>query len=84
MKAFAKFLMIGAVAVAAIAVSAAPSEAAKRQKVKAMTGCGDGGLCSNNCGASGCAVNFCGYDKQWHLAILTPFCLKGQCPPKCS
>ena len=96
MKSLAKFLLVGAVAVMVIAISAVPSEAAKK-KAKATaaaapaaampvaaTGCGDGGLCSTQCDGNGCKVNFCGADKQWYPAILTPFCIKGQCPPPCN
>jgi hypothetical protein len=84
MKSIAKVLLVGAVAVMAIAMSAAPSEAAKKHhKAKAAMGCGDGGLCASTCSGSTCQVNFCGYDKQWHIALLTPICIQGQCPPKC-
>jgi hypothetical protein len=86
MKSFAKILLIGAVAVAAIAISAAPSEAAKKKKARtaAMSdSCNDAALCSANCGPAGCQVNFCGFDKKWHLSLLTPVCVIGNCPPKC-
>jgi hypothetical protein len=83
MKSLAKILLVGAIAVMAIALTAVPSEAAKKKKAAKMMGCGDGGMCSTQCEGSGCMVNICGADKQWHTAILTPFCLKGQCPPPC-
>jgi hypothetical protein len=89
MKSIAKLLLVGAVAVTAIAISAAPSEAAKKKKMRhraaashSMT-CKEAGLCSANCAGATCAVNVCGADGKWYPAVLTPFCLQGQCPPKC-
>ena len=82
MKSFAKFLLIGAVAVMAIAVSAAPSEAAKKKKM-AKEACWDAALCSANCNGATCQVNFCGFDHKWYPSLITPFCITGNCPSKC-
>jgi hypothetical protein len=30
-----------------------------------------------------CQVNFDSYHKKWYPAPLTPFCITGNCPPKC-
>jgi hypothetical protein len=56
MKSIAKVLLVGTVAVMAIAVSAAPSEAKKRTKPKAGTYVGQ--ICSAGCGKNNmCKVN---------------------------
>lgn len=97
MKFFARALLMSAVAVLAIAISVAPSEAAKKKKTKAAaaaapaavaapmapTGCNDAALCASNCNGATCTVNFCGVDHQWHPSLLTPFCVQGNCPPRC-
>ena len=82
MKSFAKLLLIGAVAVMAIAASAAPSEAAKKKNT-AKEACSDTALCSSNCNSANCQINFCGADQKRYQAVLTPYCLTGNCPPKC-
>jgi hypothetical protein len=83
MKSFAKIMLVGAIAVMAIAISAAPSEAAKKKKVAAATGCSNAGMCASNCTSGTCQVNICGVDSQWHVAILTPVCVEAHCPSKC-
>ena len=82
MKSVARILLVGAIAVMAMAITAVPSEAAKKKKVaKASTACS--GICSARCENGTCNVNVCGLDGQWHLAILTPVCVKDHCPPPC-
>ena len=85
MKSFAKLLLVGTVAVMAIAVSAAPSEAAKKKKNTqvASVSCKDAGMCATNCGDKTCSVNVCAPGGNWVPAIFTPVCVKAQCPPKC-
>lgn len=85
MKVFAKILMVGAVAVVAIAISAAPSEAAKKKRMAMKpTTCTAPALCSAECQGGGCKVNFCGpSDGKWYWSPLTPWCIGGACPPKC-
>ena len=76
MKSFAKILLVGAVAVTAIALSAAPSEAAKKKKMSAS--CTPTTLCS----AKG-KVQVCGGDGKWYQALITPVCFEPGCPAKC-
>lgn len=87
MKSISKILLVGAVSVMAIAISAAPSEAAKKKRhakmAAASTTCKDAGMCSTNCQGNSCSVNVCAPDGKWVPAIFTPVCIKGQCPPKC-
>src|ERR1700742_3977370 len=96
MRSISKFLLIATVAGLSVAVAAVPSEAATKKKKKAAaapaetaevmpaasTGCGEGGLCAKDCSDQGCQVYFCAADKSWQPALLTPFCIKGQCPPR--
>jgi hypothetical protein len=83
MKNFAtKVLMAGAVAALAIAMSVAPTEAAKK-RMKMTRGCTAPQLCSTNCGAGGCFLNYCGENGKWYPAVLTPVCVVGMCPHKC-
>ncbi len=77
MKHITKFLLAGAVVVAAIAISTAPSEAAKK-KAKVPALCTPGFTCS-----SGGKVMACGGDGKWYPAFLTPICAEPFCPPKC-
>lgn len=81
MKSLAKILLTGAVAVMAIALTAVPSEAAKKKAAKASSGCS--GVCATHCENGTCNVNVCGVDGQWHIAILTPVCIQNHCPPPC-
>jgi len=86
MKSFAKLLLVGTVAVMAIAVSAAPSEAAKKKNTKvaaASTTCKDAGMCATDCGEKACSVNVCAPGGTWVRAVFTPLCVKAQCPPRC-
>jgi hypothetical protein len=82
MKSIAKILLVGAVAVTAIAISAAPSEAAKR-KAKTATACIPATLCSAGPAAGVNRVNVCGTDSKWYQAVVTPTCAQPICPPKC-
>ena len=76
-KFISKFLVVGAIAAVAIAMSMAPSEAAKR---KAMAkGCSGAQLCSTNCSGGFCSVYLCGADGAWYPAVLTPICPQGNC-----
>jgi hypothetical protein len=86
MKSFAKFLLVGAVAVMAIAVSVAPSEAAKKgKKMKGpVPGTYVGQLCSTACNASNvCNVMVWALDHQWRQGAFTPVCFKPGCPAAC-
>ena len=79
MKFTAKFLLVGLVAAMAIAISMAPSEAAKRRAAAKPAGCTGPGLCSTNCQGGICSVNLCGLDGKWYPALLTPICPQGNC-----
>ena len=85
MKSLTRILLVGAVAVMAIAVSAAPSEAAKKKAKKAAATCGQAGtLCSAECVGTGCKVKVCGGDGKLYQAIFTPVCLTAAvCPKAC-
>jgi len=85
MKSFAKALLVGAVAVMAIAVSAAPSEAAKKKRMKGPApGTYVGQLCSTNCtAANSCSTMFWSAEKKWISAVLSPVCVKPFCAPAC-
>jgi hypothetical protein len=81
MKFVAKLLLVGAVAVTAIAISAAPSEAKKRAKMKAGTYVGQ--VCSTACGKNNaCKVMMWGANKKWSPAMF-PTCTKPACPAAC-
>jgi hypothetical protein len=79
MKSIAKVLLVGAVAVMAIAVSAAPSEAAKKSKKAA---CMPMMTCSTACKGSNCKQMACGVDGKLHAAV-PPVCTKPFCPSAC-
>ena len=85
MKFFAKFLLVGSVAVMAIAISAAPSEAAKKKRMKAPApGSYTGQVCATNRNASNaCSVMAWSAEKKWIPAYLTPVCLQPFCPKAC-
>ena len=80
MTSISKILLTGAVAVAAIAISSAPSEAAKK---KAKAPCLPGPMCSSGKATGVNNVNFCGVDGKWYKAQVTPTCVQPFCPPKC-
>jgi len=85
MKAIARFLLVGAVAVTAIAISVAPSEAAKKKKMKGPApGAFVGALCSTACNASNvCDVMIWAADGKWYRAAFTPVCFQPGCPAAC-
>jgi hypothetical protein len=78
MRSIARILSVGAVAVMAIAVSAAPSEAAKKKRMKApKPGTYIGQVCS-----TGGKVMVWGADKKWSPALM-PACTAPFCPAAC-
>ena len=81
-----KFLTLGAVAALAFAISAAPSEAAKKKRMRASAPaatCTAPALCSFECVGTGCKVNFCAPNGKWYWSMVTPYCLTGACPSAC-
>ena len=79
MKSIARILLVGAVAVTAIAVSAAPSEAAKRVK----PGTYQGQLCTIPSTAPNVSlIVFWGYEKKWILSGWG--CAQPWCPVACT
>jgi len=80
MTSIGKLLLCGAVAAIAIAISSAPSEAAKR---RAAANCVGPAVCSHSCSQGTCQMNACGLDGKWHWAFLTPVCAAPHCPKKC-
>jgi len=85
MRSFAKVLLVGAVAVMAIAISAAPSEAAKKKRMKGPApGTYVGQVCSTKCtAANACSVMAWSAEKKWIPAYLTPVCAQPFCPAAC-
>jgi hypothetical protein len=85
MKSIARALLVGTVVVMAIAVSAAPSEAAKKKRAKGMaSGTYYGQLCTTPSVKAGFgAVMIWGYDNKWYQAAVTPSCLQPWCPVAC-
>jgi hypothetical protein len=81
MTSISKLLLCGAVAAMAIAISSAPSEAAKRRAASAS--CVGPAVCSHSCAQGACQINACGLDGKWHMAFLTPVCAAAHCPKKC-
>jgi hypothetical protein len=82
MKSLAKLLLLSAVAVMAIAVSAAPSEAAKK-KAKAAKPPSDCSAVGASCTMGGTnVVHFCAGTKKW-TPVLMPPCVGPGCPPPC-
>jgi len=79
MKAIAKFMLVGAVAVMAVAISAAPSEAAKKKRAKGMA---PGAHWGQQCTAPGSKVMVWGYGNKWH-PTLWQTCAAPFCPPAC-
>lgn len=75
-----KLLLVGLAAVAAVAMSAGPSDAAKRRAAK----CDVSRACAAHCTGNTCELRRCDPDgKSYvHLPLLT--CAKGTtCPPPC-
>jgi hypothetical protein len=83
MKSIARILLVGAIAVMAIAISAAPSEAAKKKRHAKMVCSAAGTLCSAKCAEGTCAMKVCGSDGKWYDAVLTPVCIGASCPKGC-
>jgi hypothetical protein len=75
MKSMTKILLLGAVAVTALAISVAPSEAKKR----APKACMPGATCTM---AKTGVVHHCAGDRKW-VAVLLPACQGPGCPPRC-
>lgn len=80
MKSLSKLLLVSAVAVMALAVMVAPSEAAKKKKkMAAAKPCVSGALCTT----PKTNVLVCGVDGKWYQAVFTPTCVGAVCPAKC-
>ena len=82
MKSIAKLLLAGVVAIVAIAMSAAPSEAAKKKKAAKPAACTALTMCAANCKGSECQVMQC-TDGKWWVVFYSPVCYGTSCPPKC-
>jgi hypothetical protein len=72
-----RHLLVGAVALAAIAFSAAPSEAAKK---KAATKCDPMISCIANCKGNTCETKRCEADGKVYSSLLPTVCIKPNCP----
>lgn len=79
MRISAKSVLAGVAVIAAIAVSTAPSEAAKRKTAK----CDVGSACSANCKGNTCELRRCDADGKTYVYFPLNTCAKGVCPPKC-
>lgn len=87
MKSIAKVVTFAAVAAMAMAISATPSEAAKKKRAPMSSpaaACTAPNLCSFDCVGNGCKVNFCAPDGKWYWSMVTPYCLTGFCPQPCT
>ena len=81
MKSIAKLLLVGAVAMTAFAITAVPSQAAKKA---AAAPCVPGLVCTAKCKGDSCKVMACNYEGKWSAAMFTPTCVSPVCPPaKC-
>lgn len=82
MKVVAKSVtLVGIVAVAALAVSASPSEAAKRRM---HAKCDVSRACAANCNANTCELRRCEADGKTYVTLPFLSCAKGTtCPPPC-
>jgi hypothetical protein len=82
MKFFAKFVLAASVAVVAIAVSAAPSEAARKKGM--APGVHHGQLCTvpGKAPNTGTVMSW-GYNNQWYPTALTSTCYQPFCPMAC-
>jgi hypothetical protein len=78
MKSLSRIFLLGAIAVVAIAVSAAPSEAKK--KMAKASACTAGAACVSKAGVR----HFCDGSGKW-VAVLAPACSGPSCggAPKC-
>ena len=82
MKSIVRILSVGAVALTAIAVSAAPSEAAKKKKGIAP-GTYQGQLCTTPSVTPNVnAVLLWGYDNKWYQSVWG--CVQPWCPVACT
>ena len=80
MKSITKMLLVGAFTVAAVGLTAMPSQAAKK---RAAAPCTPGMVCTAKCSGSSCNVMACGGDGKLYPALFTPVCLSPACPSKC-
>jgi hypothetical protein len=80
MKSITKLLLAGAVAIAALALAAAPSEAAKKKQAAAK--CTAGIDCSI-CKGKSCEVKRCDADGKLYDNLVSRVCLPPNCPQKC-
>jgi hypothetical protein len=76
MKSMTKILLLGAVAVVAVAISVAPSEARTKRAPKA---CMPGAICTM---AKTGVVHHCAGDRKL-VPVLLPACQGSGCPPHC-
>jgi hypothetical protein len=79
MKSITKLLLVGAVAVMAMAISVAPSEAKRHKKMAAPAPCQPGVLCT----MPATNVMVCGLDGKRYQALFTPTCVGPVCPAAC-
>ena len=80
MKSIAKILLVGSVAMTAMALTAAPSQAAKKA---AAAPCVPGWVCTGKCKGNTCNVMACNYQGKWSAAVFTPTCVAPVCPARC-
>ena len=74
-----KSLFVGLSVIAAVAVSATPSEAAKRKAAK----CDISRACTGACTAGSCEIRRCDADGKSYAYFPPMTCGLGACPPKC-
>ena len=78
MKSITKILLLAAVGAVVVAISVAPSEAAKK-KAMSCTGMPN---CTAACKGKSCEIRTC-TDGKWVTPLLVKSCTQPDCPAKC-
>ena len=79
MKISKQSVLAGMAVMVAMAISASPSEAAKRKAAK----CDISRACSANCKSGSCEIRRCDPDGKTYLYLMPLTCGQAACPPKC-
>jgi len=82
MKPVARILLGCAVMAFAVAITVAPSDAAKKKQAMKAT-CTALSSCSTNCQGKTCELRTCGTDGKLYLPVLSRVCHLPDCPTKC-
>ena len=74
-------LLVGVAAIIIVAITAMPSEAAKKKVTAAK--CDPVAGCAANCKGSSCELRRCEADGKSYTNLVSPVCLLPNCPSKC-